>query len=81
MQKRITPPVPIKKEFRDQMQFHWENGSRDEAFAVFVMESCPKAYAGYLRQIPGLSSRLESMGSISEFQALLTELIRSTPKK
>ena len=80
MKKRHTPPVPISKGFRDQMQSYWENGSRDEAFALFVTRSCPKDQIKYISQIPKLSSKLENLDNISGFQGLLVEMIKSANK-
>ena len=80
MRKRVTPTVPIQKDFRNQMQFYWNNGSRDEAFTVFLMKSCPESWTRYISQLPELSARLESLEDISGFQVLLIELIRSTPE-
>lgn len=80
MKKRRTPPVPLDRAFRNQMQSYWEDGNRDEAFALFVTRSCPKDQIKYISQIPKLSSKLESLDNISGFQGLLVEMIKSTNK-
>jgi hypothetical protein len=65
-------------ELKTQIKSYWQDGDRQSAFMLYLMESCPDTWIRYASKTPQLTPRLESLASISEFKEILRELIRST---